>query len=408
MLAATASVFVCVTAAWVAPTALPAAATRRAASPSMIMDQLSKAADAAKGAAAEAIVAKKVAEKLEKAKEKYSIPEEYEPVMQGFFTSYMTEVYKAGRDTDYYEKVLSNLFKKVLDNMKEPHKFEPFHAAMREPFDYYELGNEFARGVINRETSELVGLAQVEKIQQQVAAGDNVVLFANHQSEADPQIFSVLLDPLYPGFAESTIFVAGDRVTTDMLAGPFSMGRNLLCIFSKKHIENPPELKSEKSRHNRNVMKTMQRMFNDGGKVIWVAPSGGRDRTDTDGAYQVAPFDSKSVEMFRLMAGKAGRTTHFYPLSMLTYPICPPPSSVGGAIGEARTVKWSPGALHFAEEVDLEAFAEGCVVDDFPEGCDPLASREALRDALSEHIHSIVSDNYKSLEEAMEGRLPAQ
>jgi glycerol-3-phosphate O-acyltransferase len=30
--------------------------------------------------------------------------------------------------------------------------------------------------------------------------------------------------------------VAGDRVTTDLLAMPFSMGRNLLCIFSKKHV----------------------------------------------------------------------------------------------------------------------------------------------------------------------------
>ena len=85
-------------------------------------------------------------------------------------------------------------------------------------------------------------------VTSQVAAGDNVVLYANHQSEADPQIFSVLLDPIVPGFAEQTIFVAGDRVTTDLLAQPFSMGRNLLCIFSKKHIENPPELKSEKSR----------------------------------------------------------------------------------------------------------------------------------------------------------------
>ena len=91
-------------------------------------------------------------------------------------------------------------------------------------------------------SSDLLGCS----LHTQVKDGDNVVLFANHQSEADPQIFSVLLDPKYPGFAEQTIFVAGDRVTTDLLAGPFSMGRNLLCIFSKKHIENPPELKSEK------------------------------------------------------------------------------------------------------------------------------------------------------------------
>ena len=43
--------------------------------------------------------AAKVEEKLAKAKEKYDIPASYEPVMKGFFTSYMTEVYKAGRDT---------------------------------------------------------------------------------------------------------------------------------------------------------------------------------------------------------------------------------------------------------------------------------------------------------------------
>ena len=97
-------------------------------------------------------------------------------------------------------------------------------------------------------------------------------------------------------------------------------------------------------------------MFKDGGKIIWVAPSGGRDRKDANGEYEVAPFDSKSIEMFRLMADKAGRTTHFYPLSMLTYNVCPPPEQVGGAVGEQRTVKFSPAALHFGEEVDLEEY----------------------------------------------------
>jgi hypothetical protein len=98
-----------------------------------------------------------------------------------------------------------------------------------------------------------------------------------------------------------------------------------------------------------------------GGKIIWVAPSGGRDRRDdVSGDYSVAPFDAKSIEMFRLMADKAGRTTHFYPLSMLTYPICPPPEQIGGEVGERRTVKWSPAGLHFGEPVDLAAFLEGC------------------------------------------------
>ena len=36
---------------------------------------------------------------------------------------------------------------------------------------------------------------------------------------------------------------------------------------------------------------------------------------------------------FRLMADKSGNPTHFYPLSMLTYPIYPPPIAVGGPPG---------------------------------------------------------------------------
>lgn len=378
---------------------------RPTAAPRMILDQVKAAAKELEGAAAEAIVAQKVGEKLARAQEKYDVPEKYMKIMTSFFTSYMTEVYKAGNDMDEYEKVLTELFTKVLKHAKAPYQFAPFHEAIREPFDYYAMGTNFATGVINRERSSLLGLNQIDKIMEQTAIGDNVVLFANHQSEADPQIFSVLLDPLYPGFAESTIFVAGDRVTTDLLAQPFSMGRNLLCIFSKKHIENPPELKSEKTRHNRNVMKAMQNLFKEGGKVIWVAPSGGRDRKDGTGQYAVAPFDPKSIEMFRLMADKAGRPTHFYPLSMLTYNVCPPPEQVGGDVGESRSVKWSPAGLYFGDEIDLEYYVEACVVNDFPEGCDASARRDAAREKLSAHIQFMVTANYGELVAELEDQL---
>jgi glycerol-3-phosphate O-acyltransferase len=407
------------------------------------LDEVKKAAEKAaaevKGAAAELVVQQKVAEKLARAQEKYDIPEKYMSVLGGFFTSYMTEVYKAGNDMDKYEALLSQLFQKVLETVKEPYTFAPYHEAIRgtderSDFDYYALGNEFATGVINNDLSELVGLDKLDEIEARLDAGDNVVLLANHQSEADPQIFSVLLDPIRPGFAEKTIFVAGDRVTTDMIAQPFSMGRNLLCIFSKKHVDNPPELKSVKTKHNRNVMKQMQNLFKQGGKLIWVAPSGGRDRTDEAGRYQarlrlpvvacrlwrarrgghcfsafyvclytcqVAEFDSKSIEMFRLMADKAGRTTHFYPLSMLTYPICPPPTQVGGSIGESRTVKWSPAGLYFGDRVDLSQYAEGCVVKGFPANCDSGLSRDEAREALSWQSHKVVSHNYLKLEAAL-------
>ena len=124
------------------------------------------------------------------------------------------------------------------------------------------------------------GLDKIATMKEQLAAGENVILLANHQTEADPQIFSLLLDEAHPGFASSTIFVAGDRVTSDAIAMPFSMGRNLvranpnpnpsaspnpnpnhdhnanqLCIYSKRHLNNPPEQRGAKQKHNRMVMK---------------------------------------------------------------------------------------------------------------------------------------------------------
>jgi len=260
-----------------------------------------------------------------------------------------------------------------------------------------DMGRSAGNDTVSELDVMLPGVEKISEINEKLANGDNVVLLANHQSEADPQIFSVLLDPIAPGFAEKTIFVAGDRVTTDLLAQPFSMGRNLLCIYSKKHLDTPPELKSAKTKHNRRVMKKMQELFQEGGKLIWVAPSGGRDRSDETGKFRVADFDPKSIEMFRLMSDKANRRAHFYPLSMLTYSVCPPPTAVGGDIGERRTVNWSRAGLHFADSVDLKAFVEACVVEGFPKDCNPAVEREAARDALTKHIQSVVTTNYERL-----------
>ena len=56
-------------------------------------------------------------------------------------------------------------------------------------------------------------------------------------------------------------------------------------------------------------MELMSRLLQEGGKVIYVAPSGGRDRRNAEGEIEVAPFDPQSVEMFYLMARK-GKNTH--------------------------------------------------------------------------------------------------
>jgi glycerol-3-phosphate O-acyltransferase len=116
------------------------------------------------------------------------------------------------------------------------------------------------------------------KIQEQLAAGENVVLLANHQTEADPGVFAHMLASSHPSLATDVIYVAGDRVVTDALCKPFSMGRNLFCVHSKKHLDDVPELKASKMETNRKTLVAMQRAFNAGGTLVWIAPSGGRDR----------------------------------------------------------------------------------------------------------------------------------
>ncbi|KAK1274172.1 hypothetical protein QJS04_geneDACA012173 [Acorus gramineus] len=52
-------------------------------------------------------------------------------------------------------------------------------------------------------------------------------------------------------------YVAGDRVVTDPLCKPFSMGRNLLCVYSKKHMGDDPELVEKKRKANTRSLKEM-------------------------------------------------------------------------------------------------------------------------------------------------------
>ena len=179
--------------------------------------------------------------------------------------------------------------------MTAPHKFEPFHEAIREPFDYYKFGNDFFAPLIIENESKLFGVDNAKKIKEIMAKGENVVILSNHQTEADPQVLSLLLEKVGLGdLAEKMVFIAGHKVTNDPVAIPFSMGRNLLCIHSKKHIKNPPEEAPMKMAQNLESMKAMSGLMSaapsEPGSVFWVAPSGGRDRPGSDGEFEVPHY----------------------------------------------------------------------------------------------------------------------
>jgi hypothetical protein len=70
-------------------------------------------------------------------------------------------------------------------------------------------------------------------------------------------VWALLLEKTHPNLATDVIYVAGDRVVTDPLCKPFSMGRNLFCVHSKKRMDDFPELKAEKQKTNRRTLSAM-------------------------------------------------------------------------------------------------------------------------------------------------------
>jgi glycerol-3-phosphate O-acyltransferase len=271
----------------------------------------------------------------------------------------------------------------IKEQTLSPFTFEPFHRQIRTPFDYYQFGLDLIRPLVDQPASSLRGLPYLAEIVSLIEKGENVIFLANHQVEADPQAISLLLEDHSPRLAEEMIFVAGERVITDPLAIPASKGRNLLCIYSKRYIDNPPEHKSEKQRHNRKTMELMSALLSEGGKAIYVAPSGGRDRPNPDGVFTVSPYDAQSIEMFYLMAERAGHPTHFYPLALKTYAILPPPQTIQVELGEARTVAKAPIHLSLGPRIDMEHFPGSDIPD-----------KHARRSARATYIHSLVSTDY--------------
>jgi glycerol-3-phosphate O-acyltransferase len=226
--------------------------------------------------------------------------------------------------------------------------------------DFYAWGCDFFRPFMDMEESKVLGMENLQKAMDQAAAGDNIIFFANHQSEADPQVMSIMLEEVgFPKEAERVVYVAGHKVTTDALAIPFSMGRNLICIHSKKHIDADPETKPIKSRQNLAAMSGMLDQLKQGGTILWVAPSGGRDRRDVEsGKTPIAPFDHKTMDMFRLMGTKSKKPTHYYPLAMVSYEICPPPDFVEAGVGEQRNFRFVPVGIKVGDEMMNEGGLE--------------------------------------------------
>lgn len=322
---------------------------------------------------------------IEKNRLEGRLPDNLAESLHDFYLSYRSALQNHGLAVEDSQAVLASFLQLVIEQLENPYAFEPYHRRITEPFNYYQFGLDLMRPLVLFEKSTVAHLEQVDAMEKQLNRKENVILFANHQTEPDPQAISLLLQSSHPRFAEEMIFIAGNRVTSDPLAAPFSKGRNLLCIYSKKHIETPPEDKAQKLQHNKKTMQKMGQLLSEGGHCIYVAPSGGRDRPNDAGVVEVAAFDPQSIEMFWLIAQQASRPTHFYPLALATYDLLPPPGSVKKELGERRYAQCTPIHMAFGAEVDM---------NDFPGRSD---DKRQNRVARADYIWQLVVKEYQSL-----------
>lgn len=281
-----------------------------------------------------------------------NIPFPLQTILKNFIKDYLNTLKTRGEGIEKGIALLSTFIALVEDEINTPTTFAPYyHEKIEKPFDYYRFGIEILKPLINFAESKILGLEYVDEIINRLKKKENVILLANHQTEPDPQAISLLLEKSHPEFAKDIIFVAGHRVTTDPLAIPFSKGRNLICIFSKKRIDQGSEEREKKLLHNQRAMQKLTELLAEGSKCVYVAPSGGRDRLGPLGVPEVDLFDPQSIELFRLIARKAKTPTHFYPLALSTYNLLPPPGSIDDTYGEARTPSCTPIHLGFGSEI---------------------------------------------------------
>jgi glycerol-3-phosphate O-acyltransferase len=183
--------------------------------------------------------------------------------MLELYTNYKDAVRSSGVNNadDIAVEVMSTVLDRILLQFENPFTFPSYHQRMLEPYDYYEFGQNYVRPLIDYRNSYLGNIGLFDEIEGYLKQGENVILLSNHQTEADPAVIALLLETTHPFLAENLTYVAGDRVVLDPFCKPFSMGRNLLCVYSKKHLYDIPALAEMKRIANTRTLREMSALL---------------------------------------------------------------------------------------------------------------------------------------------------
>ncbi|GAW83389.1 glycerol-3-phosphate 1-O-acyltransferase [Plasmodium gonderi] len=290
-----------------------------------------------------------ISDKLEVLKVENMENVEHINTFMGFLKKYFGEMkkYKPCSPQNFLENFL-----KYIEAFKK-YRYYTFPNVHKYDETLYEWSIEFWSQLIDKKNSKFIGIQNIDKIKNWIQQGHNVIIFSNHHIEADANILKYYFHiHNAQNISRRIIFIGGHKIRSDPLSRPFSVSANLLCIYSKKYIENPPHLREEKILFNHKSLNALKNLLTEGRNIIWLAPSGGRDRKGPDGNIKISPFDPKIIQTFYIFAKRAKVKTHFIGLALNTYNICPPPNTVDvDEIEKQRSCSYSPVGLNLGEDL---------------------------------------------------------
>ncbi|KAF7027533.1 hypothetical protein CFC21_039566 [Triticum aestivum] len=89
--------------------------------------------------------------RVRKEVERGKLPPDVADNFENLYYNYKNEVLQNG-DPNAYQIMLSNmmdLFDRILLDAESPFTFQPYHKAIREPFDYYTFGQNYIRPLVD-------------------------------------------------------------------------------------------------------------------------------------------------------------------------------------------------------------------------------------------------------------------
>ena len=132
------------------------------------------------------------------------LPKQLYAAFEDFYSNYKQTVLSSDApdaSPELVARVMGSIADRTFNQFLDPYTFPSYHTRLLEPYDYYKFGQTYVRTLINFNKSVVGHLDRFEKVQQQLDAGDNVILLANHQTEADPGVWALLLEKHLPHLA---------------------------------------------------------------------------------------------------------------------------------------------------------------------------------------------------------------